>query len=334
MTEQEIRERVAEYSRFAPQGKIEIITDTSEFMSIQAGDVLELGGRYYLMRGEEVEGRFGLDGEPKFWVKKGIDLADGQHKVIKLVFNESFNMRLGELSIRCIRSPSKESRILDKVRDNPHFMHGFTVHDSAGNLVRIIEKIQGQRYYDLINDLQMDHDCYFHEVFPSIFENILLCVDAIDELHKMGEVHGDIRNDHIFVERNTQIYRWIDFDYTYEWSENPYGVDLFGLGNILLFTIGKGFHNVTEVAKNNPHGKDLIKSLTPDDLSLFFTHRIINLKKLFPYIPECLNHVLMHFAQGTEVFYENTSELLDDLSVCGFSPGVVHGSENASGLPC
>jgi hypothetical protein len=318
MTEQEIRERIAEYTHFTHRGRLEIKSDTSEFMSIQAGDVLELDGRHYLIRGEEMEGRFGLDGEPKFWVKRAIDLADGLPKVIKLVFLESFNMRLGEQLIRCFRSPQKESRILDKVRNHPQFMQGFTIADSAGNPVRIIDKIQGKPYYEHINALEMDHASYFQESFPALFNNILQCVEAIDQLHKMDELHGDIRNDHIFIERHTQVFKWIDFDYTYEWSENPYGVDLFGLGNILLFTVGKGFHNVTDVANKYPNGAKIIERLTEDDLSLFFKHRIINLRKLFPYIDECLNHVLMHFAHGSDVFYENTAELLDDLRFCGF----------------
>ncbi len=39
----------------------------------------------------------------------------------------------------------------------------------------------------------------------------------------------------------------------------------------------------------------------------------MNLRKLFPYIPESLNLILMHFAQGAEVFYETTEEILEDL---------------------
>jgi hypothetical protein len=90
------------------------------------------------------------------------------------------------------------------------------------------------------------------------------------------------------------------------------------LGNVLLFTIGKGFYNVTEVSRQGGPLKDIISQLTSDDLSLFFNHRIINLRKLFPYIPQCLNEILMHFSQGAEVFYEKTSELLDDLGSCGY----------------
>ena len=316
MNELQIRDRIAEYSRFPPRGKLRVVTDTTEFMNIQVGDVLELAGAFYLIRGEETEGRFGLDGEPKFWVKKAIDLADGSAKIIKLVFHESFTMHVGSLPIKCFRSPLKESRILEKTRHDPHFMQGFTVQDRAGNTVRIIDRIQGARFYDHFDNFSDDHETYFHQHLPSILDNIIACIRAIHKLHQMGEVHGDIRNDHILIDRRTQTYTWIDFDYTYEWTENPFGVDLLGLGNILLFTIGKGFHNLPDLAACGPPGMDLVACLAPSDLSLFFKHRIVNLQKLFPYIPDSLNHVLLHFGEEAEVFYETTGELLEDLEIC------------------
>jgi tRNA A-37 threonylcarbamoyl transferase component Bud32 len=316
MNETEIRERIQHYSRFPSGGKLDIITDTTEFMNIEAGDVLELEGRYYLVRGEEVEGRFGLDGEPKFWVKRAIDLADGSHKIIKMVFHETFVMHLGAQAIQCFRSPRKEGRVLDKTRNDLCFMQGFTVHDSAGNNVRIIDKILGARFLDYILDMQMDHEAYFYQRFPGILDQIVQCIEAIGRLHAMGELHGDIRNDHILMNRETGIYTWIDFDYTYDWAENPFGVDLFGLGNVLLLTCGKGFHNLADLNSCGPAGMKLKSCLTSSDFSLFFAHRIINLQKLFPYIPDALNHVLLHFSAGAEVFYETTQELLHDLRVC------------------
>lgn len=313
MKESELRERIDRYKRFPLRGKLNIVTDTTEFMGIKADDVLELGGSFYLVTGEEVEGRFGLDGEPKFWVKRAVDLADGSAKIIKLVFHESFLMQLGIQQIRCFRSPQKESRILEKTRGDPFFMQGFTVPDSKGNIVRVIDRIYGTRYLDFVHDLTIDHETYFHRHFPILLRNLMQSFRAIQRLHSMEELHGDIRNDHIIIDRETGLYRWIDFDYTYEWSENIFGVDLFGLGNVLLLTLGKGFHNLPDIAACGPAGTNLISCLTPADLSLFFRNRIINLKKLFPYIPDKLNQVMLHFSQGAEVFYEKTGELLEDL---------------------
>ena len=316
MNEALIREKIAQYERFPPKGKLRIITDTTEFMSIGAGDVLELGGAYYFVRGEETEGRFGLDGEPKFWVKKAVDLADGSPKIIKLAFYETFLMQLGEIQIRCRRSPAKETRVLEKMRGHPRFMQGFSVRDSIGNDVRVIDRVIGTRFYEYINNLQMDHETYFHQVFPGVFDQLLACMKAVGQLHEKGELHGDIRNDHIIIDRKSGLFTWIDFDYIYDWAENPYGVDLFGLGNVLLFAAGKGFHNLGDLNACAPEGMKIVSCLKNTDLSLFFKHRIINLGKLFPYIPEPLNHALMHFSYGAEVFYETVGELLEDLEMC------------------
>jgi DNA-binding TFAR19-related protein (PDSD5 family) len=46
---------------------------------------------------------------------------------------------------------------------------------------------------------------------------------------------------------------------------------------------------------------------------MLFASRLANLRMLFPYIPESLNRVLMHFAQSARVFYTNTDEFLSDL---------------------
>ncbi|GLI36146.1 hypothetical protein [Desulforhabdus amnigena] len=316
MNESQIKEKIEHYLHRPIRQKLNIFQDTTEYMKIGSGDVLELGGKFYFVRGEEVEGRFGMDGDPKYWVKKVIDLDDGSSKIVKLVFFESFFLQLGTESIKCFRSPQKEARILEKIRNDPYFMQGFNVQDKAGNSVRIIDRIQGKRFFDYILDLAMDHEAYFYNKFPEIFDNILLCIEAIRRLHSYKELHGDIRNDHIFIDKETGIYKWIDFDYTYDWAENPFGVDLFGLGNVLLLTIGGGFHTVQDLSACGPEGMQLKTCLTEDDMSLFFKHRVMNLKKLFPYIPDEMNHILLHFSHGAEVFYESTEELLHDLKAC------------------
>jgi hypothetical protein len=44
-----------------------------------------------------------------------------------------------------------------------------------------------------------------------------------------------------------------------------------------------------------------------------FNNRVANLKKIYPYIPDALNRILMHFSKGANWFYENTVQLLQDL---------------------
>ena len=288
-----------------------IYTDTTEFMNINYGDVIALNDRNFLVLRDEAERRFGIE-DPKYWVKRCKDLDSGERRILKLVFYEKFEQKIGLLTINCYRSPKKESRILDLVRGDSRFMQGTTLIDEAGNPVRVLEVVLGKSLDNFVEDIDMDHRTYFHERFPGILEKFIGTCEGIKFMHDHGERHGDVRRDHIFVEYETGAYRWIDFDYAYESTENPFGLDLFGLGSILLFITGKGIHDSSSL-KSSQSGRELYSSLNQDDFSLIFPHRLINLRKLFPYIPESLNRVLMHFSQGTYVTYETAGEMLPDL---------------------
>lgn len=47
----------------------------------------------------------------------------------------------------------------------------------------------------------MNHQDYFETYFPEVLERFIECVDAIRFLHAHGEKHGDIRRDHIIMDR-------------------------------------------------------------------------------------------------------------------------------------
>ena len=47
-----------------------------------------------------------------------------------------------------------------------------------------------------------------------------------------------------------------------------------------------------------------------------YRHRLVNLRKIYPYIPKKLNNVLLHFSKGTDVFYDTVDEMLGDLKPC------------------
>jgi hypothetical protein len=150
-------------------------------------------------------------------------------------------------------------------------------------------------------------------------KKLVKAFEATRFLHVNGYRHGDIRNDHILVERNTGNYVWIDFDYDYESRENPFGLDIFGLGNILLYAVGKGFHSRHDIDRGVSHYGDLRDRLEPADFSILNKWRFINLRKLYPYIPVMINDVLMHFSRGTELFYESVDEIIEDMNRCIYS---------------
>jgi serine/threonine protein kinase len=289
---------------------LRVHTDTTDFFKIEYGDVVLLDGRPYLVRNSAREGRFGLEDEVKHWVKRSIDLSRGELCIVKLVFHETFMTSVGGIEFECFRSPRKEARILQLVKDHPNFMHGISADDEKGNTIRVLEYITGKSLPDYLADHRQNHEAYFHETLPDILQHTLECLEAIRFLHDHGEKHGDIRRDHILIDRQSGRYRWIDFDYNFRHRENIYGYDLFGLGNVLIYVVGNGDVLLRELKHRDPA---LLSRLSHSDLNIVFRHRVANLKKIYPYIPESLNRVLLHFSNGANWFYERVDQLLDDL---------------------
>jgi hypothetical protein len=301
-------------SHWLPHHKVpsrfRIHIDTTNFFGVEYDDVVVLGGKPYLIRHNAKELRFGLVDEVKFWVKRAIDLTTGRLKILKLVFYEKFVTNIGGIEYECFRSPKKEARILNLVVHSDNFMHGFTVEDEKGNPVRVLDFIEGRPLSTHVWHMDLDRETYFHQLFPDIMKNFMECIQAIRFLHEHGEKHGDIRRDHILIDSDSGRYRWIDFDLNYRHRENIYGYDLFGLGNVLVFLVGRGDLLLRDL-KNQDH--PALSTLTEEDLNIVFGNRVVNLKKIYPFIPESLNRVLMHFSRGANWFYENTSQLLEDL---------------------
>lgn len=295
-----------------------VFTDTTEFCSIDCGDIIQVGEKRYRVTGHERERRFGVD-DPKFWVKRVVDTLTGEKKIAKLSFFETFDTNLGGVKIKCFRNPDKEAGILSLVTGHPHFMQGTSHRDSKNNNIRILDIVSGLNFFVYLDSLAMSYESYFYGVLPDILRKLAKAFDAIRFLHVQGFKHGDIRNDHLIVERESGDYVWIDFDFDYEAEENPYSLDLFGLGNILLYTIGKGFHNLYAIRNDRATYGDLMERLEPGDFSILDKWRLMNLRKLYPFIPPILNNILLHFSRGAELSYELSEELIEDLNSCIYS---------------
>ena len=295
-----------------------LFTDTTEIFSIDYGDIIQIGEKRYKVTGHERERRFGME-DPKFWVKRAIDSDTGEKKILKLSFLESFETRFGNVSVRCFRNPKKEADILELVRDHPYFMNGTSLRDEKDNIIRILDIVPGPNFLLYIDSLSMTYETYFTKALPDILKKLIKAFEAIRFLHIHGFKHGDIRNDHIIIDRDTGNYVWIDFDYDYETSENPFGLDVFGLGNILINAIGKGFHNIQMILNDTMTYGDLKDRLEPGDFSIIHKRRFINLRKLYPDIPKPLNDILMHFSRGAGIYYEFAEEIIEDLNRCLYS---------------
>ncbi len=288
------------------------VSDTTDFFSIDCGDEIEIGGRVFRITGHERERRFGIE-DPKFWVKRAVDTATGERKIIKLAYFETFETTLGGVKIRCYRDPDKEAAILERMKGNPCFMQGQSYRDEKGNNVRVLDIVRGSNFFVTLHALDMDHRTYSDRLLPGILKRLRGSFEAIRLLHRSGFRHGDIRNDHIIVDGATGNYVWIDFDYDYHAPENPFSLDLFGLGNILLYAVGKGFHDFYMITSDAGQYGDLSRRIDGDDFSILDKSRFLNLQKLYPYIPDSLNNILMHFSKAADVYYERIDEIIEDL---------------------
>jgi hypothetical protein len=250
-----------------------VYVDTSDFTSIDYGDVISVEGRHFLITSYTKEGRFGVDEQIKPWVPKVVDLDSMEHYILKLEFQETFDIRFGQFSVTCYRSPQKEARILELVRGRTHFMQGRTLVDAAGNLVRVLDPVSGNLLDKVIHS-ESSHQDYFALELPAILEQFLGCLQGIAFLHKNGFRHGDIRRDHIFVDRNTGVYYWIDFDYDFYLPEKPFALDLYELGNIIIYLTGRGDYHPREILADPLLGASVAESLTPNDFSLLMKTRV------------------------------------------------------------
>ena len=304
-----LRQRAARFARRRLPPRLDVVTDTSEFTEIERDHVVCLADREFLVDGTLTEGRFGIDDQPKFWVRSVTDLADGASRILKCVFLEEFVLRLGPIRIPCWRSPGKESDVLEYVRGDDRFMQGVSLEDEEGNLVRVLDRIVGPSLYRYLSGLSIDHRDFFHGVFPGLFVRLVAAFEGIEKLHGAGYCHGDIRTDHLLFDRQTGALRWIDFDLVQSFSD----YDMWSVGNVLAWCVGMGEHTFQSVRYDESFPSEVRDSLCRDDGSVFFNHRVYNLRKLFPYIPPELNDILMRFSLGCGEGYDSMGELLADL---------------------
>ena len=301
--------RLEELSGWHSRQPLEIVTEISDAMRLNRGHVLDLEGRLCAVMGCAYETRFGISDQPKYWVLRCLDLVTGQDLIVKTVFNEEFVARIGPLRIRCYRSPKKESTVLELVRGDDRFMQGYTVTDSVGNRVRVIDHIRGSTIFNHVLEWNEPHERFSQGEMRRLLAKLIPSLEAIQMLHEHRLCHGDIRNDHLIIDAHSGRLRWIDFDLNQDFSD----FDTWSVGNVLAYVVGQGIRSFHQVLRD-PAVPDRIKgSLETADASAFYDYRIYNLRKLYPYLPERINDILLRFTVGSDVYYQNLTEVTEDL---------------------
>jgi len=303
-----IASRIQKITGWKYASRVDIVTDTTEWDRIIRGNVFRLNDKDFVVAGNQYERRFGISDQPKYWVFDVYDLETGEQKIIKTVFHEEFHVHIGMFKIHCFRSPQKEGDVLDLVRNDLRFMQGYTMLDDKQNQIRVIDYIKGDSFFNYVVGIKKDHRKYFEQDLPGILWKLTNSIEAIQFLHHNGTCYGDIRNDHIIIDADTGKYRWIDFDLNQYVSD----FDIWSIGNILNYAVGKGITSFKNVMRDRLVPEEIKRSLESSDASAFYEYRIMNLKKLFPYIPPKLNDLLLHFTIKPKAYYETMDQFLGD----------------------
>lgn len=311
VTDEWIQQRLRHLGVEALEGPV-VWDDTTNYMGIERDHIVNLQGDLFVVRCNEREGRFGLDDQPKFWVKRALALSTGRTYILKLAIQESFKVHVGEVEVLCVRNAEKEAKVLELVRGDPRFMQGRSAYDSRGNLVRVIDFIPAVDLLTHIDSIRLRHEEYCSLMLPAILAKVADNIAALQRLHDAGLCHGDIRNDHILIERETGSYKWIDFDL----EQRSVDFDIWSVGNILHCVVAKGFLTFRDAIQIRPQ---LSGNLYQDDASIFFPNRVMNLRKIYPYLPGKLNEVLLRFSFGARVGYDRISQITGDLAECAAS---------------
>ncbi len=88
--------------------------------------------------------------------------------------------------------------------------------------------------------------------------------------------------------------------------------DTWSLGNIINYVVGMGINAFKAVLKSEAYSAEVKRSSGPDGASGFYQYRIMNLRKLYPYIPPKPNDILLHFTIQPRHFYTSVEQLIDD----------------------
>ncbi len=290
-----------------------IVTDTTDFCAISRGHEIHVGDRRYQVTGNVYEVRFGME-EPKFWVKRAIDLDTNEKKIVKLTFEETFETVLGDHTVTWFRNSFKEAEMIEIGHEHDNLMQGNIYKDDVGNMIRVIDVIHGEDFLQYIFNCTMDYETYRQTLLPDVLKELAKAFEAIHFLHEKGYYHGDVRNDHLIKDDETGELIWIDFDYDFlELASNLYKPDIFALGNLLGNAVGKGCHSHYDIKTNQKKYGDLIDRIGPEDFSASCPARFLNLQKLYPGIPDALNDLLMRFTGEEQGCYTSAAELARDL---------------------
>ena len=260
-----------------------IIEDTTKKKNV--GDIVRLGrARYRIVRSRH----------NTFHTKKARRLDTNEYVWLKF---HLAGAQMGKM----------EARRIKKLQERPidHFVNGQTFEDSKGNIVNIFEHIEGETLHEVIQGIKVGHREYFKDHFPDLALKLLDLARALQELHERLKItHSDIHLKNIIIQDGTRKPFLIDYDFPIM-SERYSDIEELGLSLLdlaLKSTCAEGSHTLYDFPKLEFTGGEL-----------WDEEVILNARKIYSYIPEDINNILLRFADDCENRYKTASEFADDL---------------------
>lgn len=279
-----------------------------EFTQTGVGEVIEVDGvRYQVIAIPEERIYDELDAAHLF-VRIVRTVGTREKRVLKV----GPTMDLADTDEPSIKSAVKESEILRLVQGNRGFVQGVgRVPTGCDFVLCDMEYMEGPTLPEWIKSMPQDHKTYYRDMFPFLAARFADAARALHELHEAGRIsqseygyHGDMgQGDCLIYDQSRSTLRWFDLNLVLLGDRNGVAEDINELGKIFRFIVGKRLHTVGTFAQHPelyPHARvrpadfsreDLV-DLGVDDLSLL---PVVNLGKLFPYISDEVNALLMQF---------------------------------------
>ncbi|MBF0494344.1 MAG: hypothetical protein HQL28_04355, partial [Candidatus Omnitrophica bacterium] len=222
-------------------GHAKEIKDTANPKNIMIGDTLILEGRRFLVidsgthfKADRLNGRFDQDDQyTQEHVKEVIEIKDGACR------GEKYWLKFIAPNEAETKGSERESEILRKVNEHKdeawtdHFAKGVTLKDASGNIVNVIDNIEGVTLRDFVNSTKtegLDLKTYFQKNFINLATGLLSMAKALKKFEECtGKQHGDISNWHVIMSGKEEKFVLID----YHGGNNVW--DTVGLRGLLKF---------------------------------------------------------------------------------------------------
>lgn len=202
-----------------------------------------------------------------------------------------------------------------KVPSHDNIVRGYSLVDESGDILIVTEFTEGEKLQDYLSEFGVDHKRYFLESFPEILNNFMGAIRGVEHIVKNG-FYNEFAIYHIWIDKKTGRYILFDFDLpSTELSKLQALKDLESStisnigGSLCEIVAPLGIYEYEAVHDEEMYFDEL--GITDADFNEY--NLLVDLQKVYPYIPDELNKILLRFGRDASNPYTSISELYSDL---------------------